>query len=64
MEQTEDRTLTTPEAAKVLGCSSRALYNWAKEGKVPHGETPGGHFRFRESVVEELKEKIAGDIFF
>lgn len=41
-----DRLLTTTEAAKALGMSSRSLSRWAREGRVtPAMNTAGGDHR-------------------
>lgn len=47
------RTLTTGEAAAMLGVSVPTLRGWADSGRVPCHRTAGGHRRFE---VEELAD--------
>lgn len=47
------RTLTTSEAAALLGVSVPTIRLWADSGRVPCHKTPGGHRRFE---VEELAD--------
>jgi len=43
--------LTTPQAAKILGVSSRTAQLWIESGVIPSWKTPGGHRRMFESDV-------------
>jgi len=45
---------TTAEAAEYLRVSKEALRLWVREGKVDPSTTPGGHFRFTVSQLNEL----------
>ena len=45
-------TLTTSEAAELLGVSVATLKRWASAGLLPSSHTPGGHRRFRRGDVE------------
>ena len=47
------RTLTTSEAAALLGVSVPTIRHWADSGRVPCHRTAGGHRRFE---VEELAD--------
>lgn len=47
------RTLTTSEAAALVGVSVPTIRMWADSGRVPCHRTPGGHRRFE---VEELAD--------
>ena len=50
-----DEKLYTPgEVAALLRVSSKTPSRWALSGKVDSIRTPGGHRRFRESVVLAL----------
>lgn len=52
----DDRLLSTGEAARALGLSSRSLARWAKEGQVtPALTTPGGQYRFN---LDDLRAEI------
>jgi excisionase family DNA binding protein len=46
--------MTTGEVAKVLGISPKTVARWAKEGKLPHLVTLGGHRRFPAKPIREL----------
>ena len=51
-----ERLLSTGEAARALGLSSRSLARWAAEGKVtPALVTPGGQYRFR---LDDLRAEL------
>lgn len=39
-------SLSTAEAAELLGVSVRTLYRWEKSGKIKPIRTPGGHRRY------------------
>lgn len=55
----KSRILTTPQAAKILGVSSRTAQLWIESGVIPSWKTPGGHRRMFESDV--LAALAAGD---
>jgi len=59
----DGRLLSTGEAARALGLTSRSLTRWAKEGRVtPAMVTPGGQYRFRlDDLRRELREKSPRD---
>lgn len=46
------RTLTTREAAALLGVYISTARRWADEGRLPHTLTPGGHRRFDRYDLE------------
>lgn len=48
---TTSTILTTPQAAKILGVSSRTAQLWIESGVIPSWKTPGGHRRMFESDV-------------
>ncbi len=50
--------MRTAEAAKVLHVSAKTVSRWAKEGKIPHVVTLGGHRRFPSSAVHELARQL------
>jgi predicted site-specific integrase-resolvase len=53
----ERRLLTTAQAAKIIGTSSRSLSRWAAEGKVePAAVLPGGALRWD---MVELRRQLA-----
>lgn len=50
--------MRTAEAAKVLHVSAKTVSRWAKEGKIPHVVTLGGHRRFPSSAVHDLARRL------
>ena len=53
--------LRTAEAAKILRVSGKTVSRWAKDGKIPHVITLGGHRRFPESAVRALADRLRVD---
>jgi excisionase family DNA binding protein len=45
---------TTGEVARMLGISPKTVARWAKEGKLPHLVTLGGHRRFPAQPIKDL----------
>lgn len=57
IKEIEEDTLLTPgEVAKLFKVDPKTVTRWAKSGKLPSITTPGGHKRFRESVVRSFLE--------
>lgn len=52
--QSGDSYIRTAEAAKILRVSPKTISRWAKQGKLPHVVTLGGHRRFPASAIHEL----------
>lgn len=52
-----DRTLTTREAAALLGISVSTAQKWIEGGAVESWKTPGGHRRMRRTAVLRLLEE-------
>jgi excisionase family DNA binding protein len=52
--------LRAGEAAALLNVSPKTVSRWAKEGKIPHIRTLGGHRRFPRAEVERLAREQAG----
>ena len=59
----EDVYLSTSEAARILRVSAKTVSRWAKDGKVPHVVTLGGHRRFPSTVITELARRLASPGF-
>jgi excisionase family DNA binding protein len=51
--------LKAAEAAHLLHVSPKTISRWAKEGRVPHIVTLGGHRRFPRQKIEELARRLA-----
>lgn len=54
----EEKYMSRGEAARRLGVSPRAIQEWAKDGRVPHIRTLGGHRRFSERDLEVMQELV------
>jgi len=54
MTPTQQETLTTIEAAKLLHASVRTIQLWVEDGRLKAWKTPGGHRRVLRSSVEEM----------
>ena len=52
--------LRTSEVAKMLHVSPKTVSRWAKEGRLPHLSTLGGHRRFPATEIERLMDELAG----
>ena len=50
--------IRTAEAAKILRVSPKTVSRWAKEGKLPHVVTLGGHRRFPSSAIHKLADRL------
>jgi len=51
--------LRAAEAAAYLNVSPKTVSRWAKEGKVPHIVTLGGHRRFPRHEIERLARQLS-----
>lgn len=48
----DDRLLTPRQVAARFAVDPKTVTRWARTGKLPSIKTPGGHRRYRESVVD------------
>lgn len=55
----EREYLRAAEAAAYLNVSPKTVSRWAKEGKIPHIVTLGGHRRFPRQEIEDLARRLA-----
>jgi excisionase family DNA binding protein len=55
-----DPLLTTGEAAVVLEVVPQTVARWANDEVLECSRTPGGHRRFRTTVVQDLRARLAG----
>lgn len=53
-----DEYITTGEVAKILRVSPKTVARWAKEGKLPHLVTLGGHRRFPAGAIRALARRL------
>jgi excisionase family DNA binding protein len=52
----DGKPLKTNEAAQYLGVSRSSLTNWARQGLIGGGATPGGHYRFSLEELDKFAE--------
>jgi excisionase family DNA binding protein len=50
--------LKTAEVADILHVSPKTVTRWAKDGKLPHSRTLGGHRRFPADSIRKLAEGL------
>lgn len=62
LSQETARLLTIDQAAERLGVSKQTLRNWEKDGNILCQRTAGGHRRYREDHVNELRRKQAASM--
>lgn len=53
-----DVYIHTAEAARMLRVSPKTISRWAKQGRLPHVVTLGGHRRFPASAIHELATRL------
>lgn len=51
-----DKILTPAEVAERFSVNPKTVSRWARSGKLKHFKTVGGHRRFKESDVAELRQ--------
>ena len=54
--------LTASGAADILHVSPKTISRWAKEGRLPHRKTLGGHTRYIESEIRALAEELREEV--
>jgi excisionase family DNA binding protein len=54
MTQTSERSLTTSQAAEIIGVSPSTVVKYADAGMLPSYRLPSGHRRYRREDVEAL----------
>ena len=50
--------LKTAEVADILHVSPKTVTRWAKDGKLPHSRTLGGHRRFPSTQIRKMAEGL------
>lgn len=49
-----ERLLTANEVGAMFRVDPKSVTRWARLGRIDAVRTPGGHYRFRDSVVRDL----------
>jgi excisionase family DNA binding protein len=52
--------LTTAEVDEILHVSPKTVTRWAREGKLPHSRTLGGHRRYPAEAIRRLAKEMEG----
>jgi excisionase family DNA binding protein len=50
--------LKTAEVADILHVSPKTVTRWAKDGKLPHSRTLGGHRRFPAQSIKKIADGL------
>jgi excisionase family DNA binding protein len=53
-----DPYLRTSDVAELLHVSPKTVTRWAKDRKLPHSRTLGGHRRFPAAAIEKLAHDL------
>ena len=51
--------LRTAEVAALLHVSPKTITRWAKEGRLPHSRTLGGHRRYSAEDIRKIADDLA-----
>ena len=54
----DGRYIKTSEVARILRVSPKTVSRWAREGKLPHLVTLGGHRHFPAAQIEDLARHL------
>jgi excisionase family DNA binding protein len=54
----DDNYMKTSEVARLLQVSPKTVSRWAKEGRLPHLVTLGGHRRFPARAIRALADQL------
>lgn len=58
VQQKNAEYLKTAEVADLLHVSPKTVTRWAKDGRLPHSRTLGGHRRFPAGSIRKLAEGL------
>jgi excisionase family DNA binding protein len=50
--------LSSVQAAERLAVSPKTVSRWARQGRLPHLRTLGGHRRYDPEMVERLRRQL------
>jgi excisionase family DNA binding protein len=51
--------LRTAEVAALLHVSPKTITRWAKEGRLPHSRTLGGHRRYSAEDIQKIADDLS-----
>jgi excisionase family DNA binding protein len=54
----QQQYITSGQVARILRVSPKTVARWAKEGKLPHLVTLGGHRRFPAAPIHDLARRL------
>ncbi|HZC99844.1 MAG TPA: helix-turn-helix domain-containing protein [Actinomycetes bacterium] len=54
--------LTCAQVAKRLAVSPKTISRWAREGRLAHTRTLGGHRRYDPAYIDQLAKQLAQPI--
>lgn len=54
VKMTRDQYLTSSQVAALLRVNPKTVARWAKEGRISHTLTLGGHHRYSKEYILEL----------
>jgi excisionase family DNA binding protein len=57
-ERKASRYLRTGDVADMLHISPKTVTRWARDGRLPHSRTLGGHRRFPADAIEQLARQL------
>ena len=52
------RYLTAAQVAERLGVSPKTVSRWAKQGRLAHQRTLGGHRRYDPDQIDQLEREL------
>lgn len=58
MAQDRSGYLKTAQVADLFHVSPKTVTRWAKDGKLPHSRTLGGHRRFPAQEIRQLADQL------
>lgn len=61
MTDAPEEYLLAAEVGRMLRVSPKTVSRWAKEGKLPHSRTLGGHRRFPAGPIRALSLGLESD---
>jgi len=57
-DQQRTSYLRTAEVAAILHVSPKTITRWAKEGRLPHSRTLGGHRRYSSEDINAIAQDL------